>query len=1167
MVRLLYLICLILSTLLLSAQNIKINEVSAVNTIHFDEDGDSPDWLELRNFGTSSVSLAGWQLTDNLDNEEHWTFPDVTIAPNEHLLIWASDKNRNTIFTGRTFITQGNQFRYLIPFQDVDNNWKAIDFNDSNWATGASGFGYNDGDDATEVPYGTRSVFIRKKFNVTNVNQVEKLLLDMDYDDGFIAYINGTEVARSNVAGINPPYDALAFANREAEIYNNGLPVRYTLDNPEAFLQNGENVLSIQVHNATAQSSDMSLIPFLSAMYNISTTDGSQPEVLIPIPTGSLHTDFKISSEGETIYLLNPAGNIVDEIATTTLTADVSIGIPFENSEELTYFTSTTPGEPNGGPDLAGIISENVIFSNAGGQTNAFNLSLSGATGPAVIRFTTDASVPTENSTLYTNPIPITSNTVVRARIFRDNYLPSATDSRTYIVGNSHDLPIISLVSAPENLFDDETGIYVLGNDYEENFPYFGANFWEDWERPVHLSFYDDNGDLGISFNGGVKIFGGWSRGQAQRSFSIFARQQYGPNEIAYPLFPSRPYNSYQALVLRNSGNDFLNTNMRDMTLTSLMEGAGLEFQASRSVATYVNGEYWGFYNMREKVNEHFLAEKFDLDPDEINILEKNSELIHGTNQSYLNLYDFIATNSMVSTANYEQVTEQVDIENFIIYNVAQIYFNNTDWPGNNIKFWQPVNGKWRWVLFDTDFGFGTWGEFDYFNNTIQFALEDNGPGWPNPPWSTLLFRKLIENIEFRNEFINRFADEMNSRFLPDNVSAHIDNIASQLDSEITSHFSRWGGDLNSWMPRVNNMKNFGNLRQPQVKNHIRSTFNLVDYHPLSIMIADTDQGYVHINNRLVIDENAWTGDYFRDVPFAVEAVAKPGFVFSHWESNQGDLAEADLSINIIAPLSLQPIFEIDPTAELPIVINEINYSSADNFDTGDWVELYNPNTFAIDISDWILKDDDDEHSFILPVGTIMEADGYWILSRDKDLFQESYPELDQVVGDFDFGLSADGDAVRLYNENQILVDEVVYLPFEPWPVAANGQGPTLELISPSLDNSLPGSWANNDTYGSPGAQNLLTATTSVNPVIAFRYFPNPFQDQVNIQLNLSEAAAVTVKIYDARGTLVQTLVDNYLQNGQHAFGAYMGHLPAGLYLLETRTDDRPVISKRWIKQ
>lgn len=1151
----------------LSAQSLRINEVVASNTEFTDEDGDSPDWLELRNTSPSAISLNGWQLTDDLTAAAYWTFPNVVIGPDGHLRIWASGKDRYRQSVPRTFITQGDQFRYLVPSQPVSSAWTNPGFNDSNWLLGNSGFGYNDGDDATEVPGGTSSVFVRKRFTVMDVSAVESLLLDMDYDDAFVAYLNGVEIARANINGINPPYDAVSLTDREAEIYTNGLPERFVFDDPQEFLRNGENVLCVQVHNISSNSSDMSLIPFLSAVYDGPTTDGGEPDVLIPIPVSALHTNFKIAAGGETLYLLDADGALVDSLETGVLPTDVSLGIPYEEEDQYAYFGTPTPGEPNLGPTYAGIISETVIFSHPGGETGVIDLSLSGAGGPAVIRYTLDASVPTLSDPVYAGPISITENTVVRARIFREDYLSSATESRTYLVGRSHELPIISLVTDPGNLFAVDTGIYVLGDDYSPDFPFFGANFWQDWERPAHFSLYERNGDPGVAFNGGVKIFGGWSRGQEQRSFSVFARKRYGADEIAYPLFPTRPYDSYQAFTLRNAGNDLLNSNMRDLTLTSLMEGAGLEVQANRPAVTYINGEYWGFYNIREKVNEHFLAAKFDLDPDQLNIAELNGQAIHGDNRSYLDLMEFVRNNSLVSPANYDQVAEQIDIENFIIYYVAQIYFNNTDWPGNNIKFWQPAGGKWRWILFDTDFGFGTWGDTDYFNNTLEFALADNGPNWPNPPWSTLLFRKLIENTSFRHAFINRYADEMNSRFIPVRVREHIDSLAQRIAPEVAFHYGRWGGSVDFWENRVSNMKIFGNFRPLQAKRHIRNTFGLAAFHRLTVQITDTAEGLVRINNRLSITEENWAGDYFEGVPFAVEAVARPGYVFSHWETSQGALTDPAISVNITGPTSLTPVFSLDPTAELPIVINEINYNPVDTFDAGDWVELYNPNDFPVDLSGWVLKDDDDAHEFVIPAATIMAADSYWILARDSDGFAALHPEVSQVIGDFDFGLSSNGDAARLYTEDLELQDEVNYLPSLPWPAAADGQGPTLELVRPDRDNSLAENWvARTGAFGTPGKRNLTSTSTTVSPLAEFRYSPNPFSDQINLSFRLTGSAAVRVNLYDARGVAVHTMVNGNLSAGPHHFSAFLHHLPKGLYYLEIRTDNAKAVGKRWVK-
>ncbi len=1160
-------LCYLLSGPSLNAQQVRINEVVADNTRHLDEDGDSPDWLELRNFGESDVSLGGWQLTDNLASADYWTFPDMLLSPDAHLQIWASGKDRSSPETARTFITQGDQFRYLIPTQNLPGSWKTNTYDDSSWASGSSGFGYNDGDDNTQVPGGTTSVFLRRSFTVTDPTQVEQLLFDVDYDDGFVAYINGIEIARFNLTGSNPSFNATTPIDREAEIYRGGLPERFVVSNPEDLLQAGENMLAIQVHNVSSTSSDLSLIPFLSAIFSGPTADGNTPAVLLPIPGGALHTDFRIGAAGETLYLLDPAGEIVDSLNTGILPTNVSIGIPFSAAEEYAYYNTPSPGAPNLGASFTGLLTDTIHFSHQGGITTPLSLSLSGAPAGASIRFTVDASEPLPSSPVYTNPIPITETTVVRARLFRNSYRPSSIASRTYLLEDDHELPVISLVTAPANLFDEDTGIYAFGDDYNDDIPHFGANFWEDWERPVHISLYEPTGELGFELNAGIKIFGGWSRSFPQRSFSLFARKRYGPGSLDYPLFPDLPYTQYQAFILRNSGTDFLNTNLRDVTLTSLMRGAGLEIQANRPAATYINGEYWGFYNLREKVNEHFIAAKFDLDPDDINIVELDGLAIHGDNSPYLDLMQFVSINNLSIDANYRHVAEQIDIENYIIYNVAQIYFNNNDWPGNNIKYWQPTGGKWRWILFDTDFGFGIWNSADYFSNTLAFALETNGPGWPNPPWSTLLFRKLMANQDFRHQFINRYADELNSRFLPQRVRTHIDTTAQRITPEIARHYSRWESSSGSWWGQVNNMRNFGNQRPAQAKEHILTTLNVADYHQLTIRITDTDEGFVRINNRLTIEEDGWTGDYFEGVPFAVEAFARPGYVFSHWESSQGNLSDRQINVNIRSTMTLRPVYTVNTLAEMPIVINEINYNSASSFDTGDWIELYNPNNYSVDISGWVFKDDDDTHEFIIPDESIMAEKSYWILARDKNRFQNIYPALNQVVGNFSFGLSSNGDAVRLFNQEGELQDEVYYGSEAPWPVAANGDGPTLELIWPDLDNNLTASWASTDNaHGSPGALNFPTTSTTEPAVSKLTFYPNPGSDVLNFQFQLAEAGKVKATLYDAQGRALLTLFNQDFSAGPQTFTANVQQLPSGTYFLELRAGNSRVSGRRWVK-
>ena len=882
------------------AQQVRINEAISSNSIFIDEDGDSPDWFELYNYGNESISLKNWSVSDKDDNPKKWIFPDISINANDYLLVWASGKDRGNSNTFRTLINWGDEFRYIIPDNQTSNNWKNLDFDDDNWQTGNSGFGYGDGDDETIIPNGTLSLFIRKTFTINDLNDIESLILDVDYDDAFVAYINGVEVGRRNISGNPPLYNSVPYTDHESAIYKNGKPDRITITNLDGIINSGENIFALQAHNISNTSSDFTIIPFLSVSLNTVNTDiGISPPEILGLNNDNLHTNFKISSNGENLSLYDDSGNKISELNIIGIPADISLGISENN--ELVHFTTPTPGYENSLNYFQGSNLTNIIFSNDGGSfTGELNLSLSGTSGNEIIRYTLDASEPNDNSLVYSSPININKTTVFRAKVFEPGHIPSHTQSRVYIYNVNHTLPIVSLISDPHNLFDNDEGIYVFGDSFDQNYPHFGANFWEDWERPIHVSIYENNSNYEISFNGGVKIFGGWSRGQAQRSFSIFARGKYGNSEINYRLFPQLDYSEFQSFILRNSGQDWLRTSIKDAALTSLLDGTGLDYQSYRPVVTYLNGMYWGIYNMREKVNEHFIASKHNIDSEEIDLLTNNSELVHGTTSDYDELVNFIYSNNLSVTNNYNYVKDRIDINNYIIYQVSQIYFNNHDWPGNNIKYWKSKGGKWRWIIYDTDFGFGSHPSWLGYNfNTLEFALSPNGPNWPNPPWSTLLFRKMVQNQEFRNKFINRFADELNSRFLPQRFSNHIDSLIDNIKVEIPSHFNRWKNHVQNWNYEdyVNDMKNFANNRPEFSRDHIKSTFNLTSIQNLSLELEDIEMGSIELNDNLLINSSNWTGKYFEGVPVKIVAIAKSGYSFSHW-SDESVVIDQNIDLN-----------------------------------------------------------------------------------------------------------------------------------------------------------------------------------------------------------------------------------------------------------------------------
>ncbi len=864
-------------SLSVTAQSIRINEVVSSNSQHVDEDGDTPDWLELHNFGTEAISIENWALTDDEADLRQWVFPNITLAPNQYLLIWASKKNRS-----------------------------AVD--------------------------------------------------------------------------------------------------------------------------------------------------------------GELHTNFKISSSSETLILSNAQGTIIDQLTAENLRSDTSIGVSI-NTSNLVFYSETTPGSQNSNTEYQGSIDSDIVFSHQGGLINgAITLNLSGATAGQEIRYTIDNELPSENSILYTGPIPINESTTVRAQIFAENYIPSVVFTKTYILNANHDIDVILLTAEPADFFDEETGIYVFGTDNPGRYPYRQANFWKDWERPIHFAFYEKGKNTAVEFNAGVKIFGGWSRAHAQKSLALYARSKYGDSEFKHSFFDELSYNTFQSLVLRNSGNDWAQSSMRDIMCTSLMRGSGLDFQEYRPVATYLNGEYWGKYNLREKVNEHMLASKHNVDADDITLLEANAQVVEGSNTEYNQLIDYISTTDLSVDSNFERVEQEIDLKEYALYQVAQIYINNTDWPGNNIKFWKHPEGKWRWIMYDTDFGF----RGDWDNNTLEYALSEVETG-KNAPWSTLLFRKLTTNIGFRNMFINRYADELNTRFTPTKVVAHIENIYNSLKSEITRSFERWENDTSQPLRYVNVMKTFANKRPAVVKEHIKSQFNLPAYHPLTISNPEISKGLVEVNSNLKIQENSWVGDYFETVPVQLKAIPLDGFEFSHWS---GDINSTDETIHITLSGGLVVTPNFAPiNSNHPIVINEINYKSNDSFDANDWIELYNPNDAPINVSNWQLKDDNDENSFTFPEETSIAAKGYLVIVKNTSDFSAVFPNITNFIGDIDFGFGA-SDAVRLFNANGSLQDQVSYQSQAPWPECANSTGKTLELTDPNLDNSLPDSWNCINTHGSPNAEN-----------------------------------------------------------------------------------------------
>ncbi len=815
-------------------------------------------------------------------------------------------------------------------------------------------------------------------------------------------------------------------------------------------------------------------------------------------------------------------------------------------------------------PQTSANSADSVKFSHtAGYYIEPFSLQLTAGPGTA-IHYTLDGDEPDSTDPIYLAPILLYQTCVLRARAFTPGTTPGPISTHTFIFPPWSDLPIISLTTAPHHLWDADSGIYVLGKSYLSAAPNYGANFWQEWERPIHIELFERPLGLVLKQDAGVMIHGGWSRARPQKSLALFARKIYSEGKFKYPLFPSLPFDRFDSFILRNAANDWDRTFFADGLIHSLVEALDLEKQAYRPCAVYLNGSYWGILNMREKINEDYLAQHHPgVDPDSVDELESQYTVLEGDSQHYRDMLRYLGTHDMSLEPNFKYIQTQMDVENFTTYQAVQIYVDNRDWPGNNIKFWRPrtPTGRWRWILYDTEWGFGinAYGAgrnaYGYDYNTLAYATSPtqtpNHHG--NPPWSTLLLRTLLKNKEFERLFVNRFADLMNSVFQEDHVRARIDSLQNAIRSEMPRHYEKWRqpvwwspdrlwwNSLNQWEQYVQILRDFGRHRPTYMRSHIMKKFSLTQVCSLTVQCDPPNAGQITFNDFLNVTRFPFNGVYFANVPISAAAQAKPGYRFIGW-TGASSSSDVNMLINLNQSETLTAHYVSEATTPARIVINEINYNSAADFDAEDWIELYNAGGSAMDLTNWRLMDEDPSHTFLFPGQTRIESNQYLIVCREVGKFARVYG--DQTIaktGNLSFGLSSSNDQVRLYDAGGQMIDSVAYSSQPPWPTEPRGQGATLALKNPQWDNTLAQNWFASQNHGTPGAGNLDQTGIVEHPSgqlaapILEQNYPNPFNAQTTIRFHLTHETMVRVSIYDIRGQLVRILWNDSVAAGEQA--------------------------------
>ena len=489
-------------------------------------------------------------------------------------------------------------------------------------------------------------------------------------------------------------------------------------------------------------------------------------------------------------------------------------------------------------------------------------------------------------------------------------------------------LPVISIVTDPAGLFDYYEGIYVPGETFDNLYdPEIAA-----WRQPSnsrlrgreheiesYMKYFDKGGVNRFEQKIGIRIHGGATRSYQQKSLRLYARSDYGQNEIDYDLFYGSSTNHYgepiigrKRLILRNSGNDWRRTMLRDALMQHLVRDLNFDTQAHQPSIVYINGEYWGIHNIRERYDRFYIEKRYGIDSDDVAILSSRQTLEEGSDDDldhYNDMVDFAINNDLSIEDNYEYIKTQMDVYNFIDYFISNIYFNNNDWPMGNIRYWRKSlesndldaelyghDGRWRWLLFDTDFGFGLYSrEIDqvYYNNLNRvLGYQDE------VEWYSDLIHNLLENNEFKNNFIFKFTEYLNTIFEPNLVKSNIDFFSNKIGAEVPFHGAR--NNLTGWESNLNVMKDFAVKRPYYMRKHIQDRFDLGEIYNVKLNVTNSDSNFIingiSHNDQIKYPLNA---KYYEGMEISL-SMTDDYRKFSHFEDGKGNVLSRDREYSFV---------------------------------------------------------------------------------------------------------------------------------------------------------------------------------------------------------------------------------------------------------------------------
>lgn len=846
------------------APSVIFSEVDPVNLVYKDHEGDDAGWVELLNPTDSVVDLSGMILTDSKSEPQKWTFGNVSLNPGETILVFLSGKNLSD---------------YVAPHDTINLVGNGC------WAWTDSQNTPIKGESSVQYLNGSHPCF--------NESGIRKF-------GGVMRYGENTELGWHSIAFFVGIGDRGNSADaRDLSGTNEILLTGYIEKDRKLLLRlaqtgvddwkgwgkvltgNGDSTYTYRITLPTG-----STLPDLAHIYGTRFSPDDQELRSTAFKINSYiarnrghepHANFKLKKTGGTLFLQKPDGILVDSVVYPELPLGKSWsrdnnGWGYAEPSPFSYGQKAVTASREPSPETK------VNFPASGFYNSAFTIDLSSVPN---VRCELGGASPSENSAHLDN-IQISNTTVLRCASFAANSVASDVVTRTYVFETQPQTPVVFLTTNPKSLFDPDTGIYMEGPNAQAKTPHFGANYWEDREIPVFVELLEKGGKTpAFAKNAGFQIFGNYSRANKKKSVAIVFREKYGDKRLEYPLFPDFPnLKKFKVFLLRSNGSNFGGDYIRDRLCSSVTEGMDVDYQRGRGVVVYYNGEYFGIHNIRERSTEYYFETHYGLNADEIDLLKADNSATAGSPADYVALMDWLATNHLDNDKNYAYVADQIDVDNFINYMQTELFMNNRDWPANNLKKWRGTNPKtkWKWFIYDMDFGFGN--EYSEFkNNIFEFATAEDGPDWPNGPASTLLLRRLLENENFKTAFINRFPVLLAMNFEKSRLLARINAMMGEIESEISRDQRRWNLKASYMNGQLNKIKTFAGTRQDVILSEMKEFFALGE--PAKVTLSVSGSGKILVHN-LPLDRSSMTISFFKGMPVTITAHENGG-TFTGW--------------------------------------------------------------------------------------------------------------------------------------------------------------------------------------------------------------------------------------------------------------------------------------------